>query len=149
LPEPLNSFNSISLGASSSINNNAYFNIENLTGTPEEIYAAILNPSNWVISEAQQLWTPSTWSINVLSSAKKVINHDFEIFPNPTNNLIQIKTIGNWDNFSLCNAQGKFFFKNESITQSIDIQSLVSGVYFIHLGKIDGSASLKAKIIKQ
>ncbi len=78
---------------------------------------------------------------NIIAN-KDIVNNVFRLFPNPTNDFLTIET----PNMSLENAQIKIVdllgktvcqttFSERNSSQNIDIQHLVSGVYFLQITK--------------
>jgi hypothetical protein len=61
-------------------------------------------------------------------------NNKFEIYPNPTNSSLFIKTgyISTFQ-FSIINSMGQFILQGRLNGNSIDVSSLQSGIYFIRL----------------
>ena len=50
--------------------NNAFFNLDDISGTPAEILAAIHNPANWTREDVLQIWP--VWSFSVVTSIKNL-----------------------------------------------------------------------------
>lgn len=72
-------------------------------------------------------------SLSLLSTSEL----DFDIYPNPTNGLIHLKSNNTIGTLKLVDFSGKTLFEktvNESSTM-IDLTTLSPGVYFLHLGE--------------
>lgn len=75
----------------------------------------------------------------------EVINTKFEVFPNPTTDIIQIKTKGNLTSSVVYNLQGQIVLK--STKNEIDVSHLPNRIYILKT-LIDGKEATK-KIIKK
>jgi len=86
-------------------------------------------------------------------SISKRYNDKIKIFPNPANQTVHLKYAQNsYKNLKLFNAMGKLIFRTKVSPSGFDvlnIQQLVSGVYYIKLQGDDGEeASEKLLIVK-
>jgi len=70
-----------------------------------------------------------------------------EIYPNPTSNILNIKSDLNFETYYLFDSNGKKLKENKLINKQISIQNLAKGSYFLGL-KINGKIATK-KIIKK
>ncbi len=76
---------------------------------------------------------------------------EFEIYPNPFNQEISIRSINNnIYNFKICNALGQTIFisKNQIGTARVDLSNHEKGLYFVLITN-ENNVSLTKKIIKQ
>jgi len=67
---PFNLVDGINAVGFSTEQNNAFFNLDLLSGTKEEILAAINNPVNWTRGDVLQIWP--VWAISVTTSIKNL-----------------------------------------------------------------------------
>ena len=92
----------------------------------------------------------NNWMIGAISYDNEVLSIDsinfsqFDIFPNPTSNIINIKGIENC-NLSIFNTLGQIMLQAYN-TKTIDVSSLPIGVYLIKIS--DGENSSIKKFIK-
>ena len=87
--------------------------------------------SNSYIDEAFTLYI----SYSIISSSKDRILQLPEIYPNPARNYIEIKNAANFDILHIVDVNGRVLI-NREITEpefGLDIESLVEGIYSIHL----------------
>jgi hypothetical protein len=84
-------------------------------------YAAKLpNPDSYVTN---------CTTVNIVEYAQQ---NNFEIFPNPTNQILNIKTKTNFINTTICDLQGRIII-NQSFMPSIDLSTLKNGMYILEL----------------
>jgi len=116
--------------------------------TSKHLYAATYGRSSYRID----------LSINMLSSTELDIQTDYNIFPNPTSDYLSITFLD--DNYansiiSIYNLQGKaiqtFVVSNSKLHENtlvIDVNNLVSGLYYIRIEK-DGMTQTHKLLIKK
>jgi hypothetical protein len=69
------------------------------------------------------------------------INQDFEIYPNPASNSIQIKTARNIEKIEIWNLSGKLLFTGKN--KRIDLNDFEKGIYLIGLKTDLGTTTKK------
>ena len=111
--------------------NNSYFSLNPILGTPEEIRALLLNPANWIRSDSLQTWP--AWTASVTSakpdfSGKRLLS----VWPNPCTGQLQVEMeeAGMLELFSL---QGKSVqqFSLSGGRSSIELSGLENGLYLL------------------
>jgi len=73
-------------------------------------------------------------------------NNWIDIFPNPTSGLIEFKVNNQIDELYILNIIGETVFQTKNVTNSIDISTLNSGVYFLKI-RIKNKCLLKKIIL--
>jgi hypothetical protein len=68
------------------------------------------------------------------------------IYPNPTNGLLYLKNITQFERFAIFDAVGKLMLSVNNTAQTIDLSSFSSGIYFYQLETKDGI--FNGKILK-
>ena len=58
---------------------------------------------------------------------------DIKIYPNPTNNIINISSKSTMNSIALYDIYGKLMIKQNTETASIDISTFSNGVYFLEI----------------
>jgi PKD repeat protein len=91
-------------------------------------------------------------TINVIAGVEELDNHHFSIYPNPTNNHLNITTTlqGKDDiEYQMSNTLGATIATGKAVAKdfSIDVRTLPSGIYFIHLQS--GNAKTVKRFIKE
>lgn len=83
--------------------------------------------------------------IDILGVPNFDFNNAFILYPNPSNNVLNIQNINNMSisSIEIYNITGQLIMAILHSTNQIDISSLVSGTYFIKLNSNEGSAHLK------
>jgi len=80
--------------------------------------------------------------IKLIGNTPRIKQHlDFDVFPNPTNGIINIKTLIKDPMVTVFNSFGAVQLQTKET--KIDMSSLAKGVYFIQLSALDGSLSAK------
>jgi len=104
----------------------------------------VLNSDTWNELEGEEF--KSYWYYSKLSSLslENLESSTFIIYPNPTNSLLNVKSQKEL-NIRIYNNLGQFILQNDN-SNSIDVSSLVKGVYFIKVS--DGINSSTKKFIK-
>jgi len=73
--------------------NNAFFNLDDVSGSPAEILAAINNPANWTGADELQIWP--TWSVSVVTSNDQRVNsQSIRLFPSNSNREFKVENNG-------------------------------------------------------
>jgi len=86
------------------------------------------------------------------NGVEELDNHHFSIYPNPTNNLLNITTTlqgNNETQYQIINTLGATAMANKATAKdfSIDVSALPSGIYFIHLQR--GNAQTVKRFVKE
>ena len=86
---------------------------------------------------------------NNLSVSQNDLENKIEIFPNPTNAILNIKSRDNkiLNKIVISDLTGKIIFTNNQNTNKINVQSLSKGLYFLEL--FSGDLKLVHKFIKE
>jgi hypothetical protein len=112
------------------------------------------NSHIWHVSATNEFWKflrkYSKCSGVITSGVSNIdYNNKFEIYPNPTNSTIFIKKpyISPFQ-FSIFDAMGQVIMRGRLNGNSIDVSSLLSGIYFIRL-KDEKGQWFKSKFIKE
>lgn len=94
------------------------------------------------------------WVPAVVSGETEIVNESVSVYPNPSSGLVQInfKEINSVSRILVENIQGEVVYQetlNKDITglQTLNLQDLSNGIYFIEVLTIDNSKSSKTKII--
>jgi polyhydroxybutyrate depolymerase len=110
-----------------------------LDSTETIIMNVVGNSHTWHASATNEFWKflrkYSKCSGVITSEVSNIDdNNKFEIYPNPTNSSLFIKTgyISTFQ-FSIINSMGQFILQGRLNGNSIDVSSLQSGIYFIRL----------------
>jgi hypothetical protein len=79
-------------------------------------------------------------------------NSNFNFYPNPTTDLLNIETQNKISNIQICNILGKqimnFPVNSNSNSNSINIEKLQKGIYFVNL--VDNNSKVETfKIVKK
>lgn len=83
----------------------------------------------------------------VLSTKENILNNEFTVYPNPTNNLINIsKSNIEIKNVKLIDVTGKVIYSNNN-TQPIDVRSFSKGLYILKIESQKGGVSSKKVIV--
>jgi Secretion system C-terminal sorting domain len=91
-----------------------------------------------------------TWGTPVILSSittPSVFYEKIKVFPNPTNQLLNIETEGRFDRLQLTNVYGQISLKQEK-TSAIDVSHLPNGIYFLHLFEGQILRSVEKVIVK-
>ncbi|MDC3253010.1 T9SS type A sorting domain-containing protein [Crocinitomicaceae bacterium] len=82
------------------------------------------------------------------ASADELPNFDFDIHPNPTNDLMNIESNSNIDGISIFNLLGNLVYSGEGLdtTVTVDLSAMESSVYLVEV--VSGNKSIRKKIIK-
>jgi polyhydroxybutyrate depolymerase len=129
-----------------------YLNCQDNTETI--IMNVVGNSHTWHASATQEFWKflrkYNKCSGVITSGVSNIdLSKKFEIYPNPTNSLLFIKTgrISSFQ-FSIINPMGQVIMHERLNGNSIDVSSLQSGIYFIRLKDEKGQWS-HSKFIKE
>ncbi|MBK7964277.1 MAG: T9SS type A sorting domain-containing protein [Bacteroidetes bacterium] len=97
-------------------------------------------------------WDKSVWKTllaPLVGEDELTFNLNFNLYPNPTNNVLNIDFKGTQNQvniITLMNAYGQIVYSssiNSSAKESIDISHLPSGMYLVHVESKDGRATRK------
>jgi aminopeptidase N len=112
----------------------AWYNM-NVAGT---VTGIIIDPANWVINDSVgPTHDASLTGINTYNNFEAITS----VYPNPANDLIVVKSEGNFT-FTLYDVTGKLVLtKKCSTTESIDVSRFAGGMYFY---QINASAGIKS-----
>lgn len=77
-----------------------------------------------------------------------LVDQNLNIYPNPTSDVVHIKSPQSISSLRLFDLQGKIVFERQNHLNQIDLKLLESGVYFIRVVLMNGSEFQK-KIIKK
>ena len=133
---------SISNNGEISVNNGSLIDYDNY-----QSFILIVNVSDGELSNNSQV------TINILEdiplSLEKIINNFIEIYPNPFDKILYLKSKGNIINkIEVLNPEGKVYYYNKSIkNEIIDFSNAKPGIYIIGL-KIK-NFTFKYKVIKK
>jgi len=77
-------------------------------------------------------------------SITNTLANDFKIYPNPVNNILNIKTNTQKYNYRIYNIQGQEVLKANNVTSStIDLSTLHTGIYVLNISSDNKSQSFK------
>jgi len=82
----------------------------------------------------------------VVASTYDSWQKEIVLFPNPTKDIIQIKSPWQIVNLKLTNGFGQLLFKCQNECNNIDVSSFITGVYFVEIETVNGN--LKKIFIK-
>ena len=71
---------------------------------------------------------------------------NFEVFPNPSDGIIHIKTDANFSDIKIINCIGSVVYQSNLAPTRIDVSHLPSGVYFVQLSNAEQSSIKKIVI---
>lgn len=83
---------------------------------------------------------------NTFLSVEDQDQHSFHVYPNPTSQVLRIKSSMNYDAVLIYDIQGKLMISQSGMEKSIDVSSLESGMYLIQI-EINGQF-LEKRFIK-
>ena len=89
------------------------------------------------------------WTSNVLSIEEEAINANIRVYPNPTQDIINIDSKEIIDSYEIMEVTGKVVLKEklESSLKTIDISNLKPGLYFFRIKSGDKQSAVK--VLKQ
>jgi len=129
-----------------------YLNCQDSTETI--IMNVVGNSHTWHASATNEFWKflrkYSKCSGGITTDVSDIDdNNKFEIYPNPTNSTLFIKTayLSSFQ-FSIINAMGQVIMQGRLNDNSIDVSSLQSGIYFVRL-KGENGQWFNSKFIKE
>ncbi|GDX48224.1 hypothetical protein LBMAG25_10420 [Bacteroidota bacterium] len=129
-----------------------YLNCQDSTETI--IMNVVGNSHTWHASATNEFWKflrkYSKCSGGITTDVSDIDdNNKFEIYPNPTNSTLFIKTayLSSFQ-FSIINAMGQVIMQGRLNDNSIDVSSLQSGIYFVRL-KDENGQWFNSKFIKE
>lgn len=91
-----------------------------------------------------------TITVTICTGVDDIAKNELNIFPNPTNNVINVSGLENAQQLTLLDVTGKVVYINSNIatnTVSIDISAASNGLYFLQIKTDSGIESYK--IVKQ
>jgi hypothetical protein len=112
--------------------NNAYFDNDDLSGSPQEILAQINNPANWVRSDQLQTWQASFWNFNVTSVSKDFEKETIFVNPNPAKTFLQV-SMPDFLRYQVLDATGRKMEVSINSKNELNIRNLPAGVYCLQL----------------
>lgn len=136
-----------------SIDGGNNFPITLATGVPNTGSAQIVVPSEFtniarvmVMSEEGTFFDMSNFNFTILEAfagMDEVVNGDLELYPNPTNDMVNVLWSGDVQTIELVDIQGKTietFEVSDVKTTAINLESLSSGVYMIRVTSSEGTS---------
>jgi hypothetical protein len=137
------------LNSSASTGNQWYYNGTPISGQTGSSYTPSADGSYQVMVTDANGCTAmsSTYGYSVGISENSGSNSSIKIYPNPTQNAIQLEIPSTIENYTtqIMDVCGKIIFVNEN-QPSIDLSSLTNGIYFIEI-KVNGKSIQRNKII--
>ena len=124
------------------------FNWTAPTSGDEITFYAVVNAtnSNYQDTGDQVVTTNLTVPLNTVSIAE-IQDIDISIYPNPTTDLLHVKTLDNLTNatYSIINYQGKKLIEDSAITNntSIDVSSFANGSYLLKISSDEKEAVVR------
>ena len=91
-----------------------------------------------------------TITVTICTGIDDVSNNELSIYPNPTNNIINVNGLENANQLTLLDVTGKVVYTNSNITTNnitIDISNASNGLYFLQIKTANGIDSYK--VVKQ
>ena len=117
-----------------------------LTGTEYKYKLKTKCPLGWTNWSANNVFTTPASFANSLEN-NKTIQQDFEIFPNPTNSTINLKSYNIIpERFLIHDLLGNVLLNGKSTNDPIDVSSLYAGTYFITI--ITNDQTLTKQFVK-
>lgn len=120
------------------------FNIKNWTNPS----AAGGSWQNWYVNNGILTTTATTSGINCITTSlsSKMLDFDFNMFPNPTNGELNLGSVQPGKELTIYNAQGLMVYKLivEAENQRINLSELSDGIY---LAMISGNSNTKKLVI--
>ena len=130
--------------------NNAFFNLDDLTGSAADLLAQICNPANWTRADTLQTWNAGVWTLNVTSLRSRQAEQAFDLFPNPARDMVEIK-MKNPDKITcrITDARGQKLPVVWKGNNKLDISLLASGIYTLQFLSGDGSGFETHRLVKE
>lgn len=91
-----------------------------------------------------------TVSVNICTGVEELNKDMLSIFPNPTNNMINVSGLKNVESIILMDVTGKIVYTNNNLTNdvlTIDLSEASNGLYFMQVKSSDANETYK--IVKQ
>ena len=137
-----------------SIDGGNNFPITLATGVPNTGTAQVVVPSNFtniarvmVMSEEGTFFDMSNFNFTILEAfagMDEIVNGDLELYPNPTNDVVNALWTGDVQSIELLDMQGKSletFDVSNVKTTSINLEELSTGVYMIRVASSEGTST--------
>ena len=142
LPPPL--VNEVNAVGFPTLKKNAFFNLNDPSGTPAEILAAINNPANWTQEDVLQTWP--TWNVTITTSIEKLIEKQkFMLFPTVSGgNFTLVNNSGSPYEFTVHNVLGQIQFSGVAPVgkKEFSFHGLSKGFYFVSSKSKEGNSGL-------
>jgi len=136
-----------------SIDGGNTFPITLVTGVPNTGTAQVVVPSNFtniarvmVMSEEGTFFDMSDFNFTILEAfagMDEIVNGDLELYPNPTNDIVNALWTGDVESIELLDMQGKSleaFDVSKVKTTTINLGNLSSGVYMVRVTSNEGTS---------
>ena len=142
LPSPL--VNGVNAVGFPTLKKNAFFNLNDPSGTPAEILAAINNPANWTQEDVLQTWP--TWNVAITTSIEKLIEKQkFMLFPTVSGgSFTLVNNSGSSYEFTVHNVLGQIQFSGVAPVgkKEFSFHGLSKGFYFVSSKSKEGNSGI-------
>jgi hypothetical protein len=130
--------------------NNAFFNLDDLSGSAADLLAQINNPANWTRADTLQTWNAGVWTLNVTSLKSRQAEQAFDLFPNPASDFVEIK-MKNTSGLTcrISDARGQYLPVIWKGNNRLDISRMRPGIYTLQLISADGSVAEAIRLLKE
>ncbi|MBK6265058.1 endonuclease [Marivirga sp. S37H4] len=119
------------------------------TNTEKSFLLSILSSDDYNLGETTKLVVDIAPHGNEVTANKFASEQSFVVYPNPTNDYLQVENVSTSAIFNIYNIHGKKVKSGNVNHQKIEVQELEKGLYYLQL-TIDGRLKSKAvKFIKQ
>jgi hypothetical protein len=114
-----------------------------IPGATSQSFTAAQNGNYAVqITDGVCVDTSDCVQISTVSLSEMTNNHGVKVYPNPAQNTIHIDNFNAYESYKIVDLQGKTLLAN-SIANTVNIESLEQGQYFIHLFNDNSYAVVK------
>ena len=87
-------------------------------------------------------------TVEIVSGVDQVNAVDFSVYPNPSNNVLQINTSNEIDQVSIFNLAGMNLYTKKTSTNTVNVSSLPNGIYLIRVATKQGLSVSKMFTVK-
>lgn len=93
-------------------------------------------------SEGETILVLETYNSNLITHTNKIDNSNFNIYPNPTSGILNIKNNDHFDTMTINDINGKLIL-NQPFTNQINVSSYAKGIYYLSISNNTNSTTSK------